>query len=81
MTDILHVYKPFQGRFRQFLTVLIFVAMIVINVLATTGASLGATGDEISDENKNALTPDNLTFTVWGSNLCILDSLCDQSTF
>jgi hypothetical protein len=60
------VYKPFQGRIRQILTILSFIFMIVINVLASSGSYLGATAKQISDDNKNPFTPDGATFSVWG---------------
>jgi len=58
-------YVPFQGLPRQLLIIVAFVAMAVINGLATTRA-FGAKTNEVSNANKNPFTPDGLTFSVWG---------------
>lgn len=45
---------------------LLFIAMITINVLANTGALGGNTTGEISSLYPNLLTPAGWTFAIWG---------------
>lgn len=42
-----------------------YVASLVVNGLAATGAFGGKTNREISNENPTFITPDGLTFAVW----------------